>query len=364
MKIDFLNLKQLNEKFRPEIDQIVNNVIDSGWYLMGKEKEAFESEFASYCNTQHSVGVANGLEAIILGLQAMNIGYGDEVIIPSNTFIATALAVSYVGATPIFVEPNIDTHLINANLIEEKITNKTKAIIAVHLYGQLADMDEINDIAKKHNLFVLEDSAQAHGAELDDGRRAGELSDLSAFSFYPGKNLGALGDAGGITTNNKDLADKVMALSNYGSNKKYHHIYKGINSRLDEMQAAILRVKLRSLDEDNARRQEIAQMYLDGIKNSKVILPKVTKGSKSCVWHLFVVRTTNREELQEFLAKNEITTLIHYPIAMHNQECYKEFKDLDLPIAEEIAKTVLSLPISPVMTNQEVQYVIDTINRY
>lgn len=364
MKIDFLNLKEINERFRPEIDEAMKSVLNSGWYLMGKEKELFEREFAEFCGASYCIGVGNGLEALILILQAMDIGKGDEVIIPSNTFIATALAVSFVRAKPVFVEPDIGSYLIDCEALEGVINKKTKAIIAVHLYGQLADMETINKIAKKHNLKVIEDAAQSHGATLPNGNKAGNLSDATGFSFYPGKNLGALGDAGAVVTNNKELADKISALSNYGSSEKYHHIYKGTNSRLDELQAAVLRIKLRKLEQDNNHRRKIANYYLQNIKNPLIKLPKVVQNEESHVWHLFVIKANDRDELQSYLREKGVQTLIHYPIAIHKQEAYKEFKELELPIAESMAETVLSLPISPIMTIEEAKYVVECVNEW
>jgi dTDP-4-amino-4,6-dideoxygalactose transaminase len=362
-KIDFLDLKKINSKYESEIKSAVNSVIDSGWYIRGIEVERFEQEFATFCGTKHCIGVANGLDALILILKAMNIGDGDEVIVPSNTYIATALAVSYVGAIPVFVEPNINTFNIDPEKIESAINSKTKAIIVVHLYGQLCEMEKISKIAKKHNLRLIEDSAQSHGATDESGVVSGNFGDASGFSFYPGKNLGAIGDGGAVTTNNDALAEKIRAIANYGSYVKYYNKYKGVNSRLDEIQAAILRVKLKYLTQDTQIRQKIAKYYLENIKNSKIILPNV-EFEKSHVWHLFVVRVENRGDFQKYLDKNGIFSLIHYPVPMHKQEAYKEFYHLRLPIAEKISDTVLSIPISPVMEEWEIQKVVEILNNY
>lgn len=360
MKIDFLNLGKVNEQYRQAIDKGIKEVLDSGWYLMGKKNAQFEKDFAEYCGTKHCIGVSNGLEALKLILQAYEIGKGDEVIIPSNTFIATALAVSGNGATPVLVEPN-ESYLINPALIEEAITPKTKAIMPVHLYGQVCDMDAINAIAKKHNLKVIEDSAQAHGA-IYKGKRTGNLGDASGFSFYPGKNLGAMGDGGAITTNDAELARKVCAIANYGSEKKYHHEYKGTNSRLDEIQAGILSVKLKGLDKDNARRKEIAKHYRENISHRKITLPQENYGAEGHSYHLFVIRTENRDYLQKYLEGNGIASLIHYPFAMNQHKAYEELASKKMPIAEKMSQEILSLPISPVMTGEEIEYIVEVLN--
>uniref|UniRef100_A0A7C4VV60 DegT/DnrJ/EryC1/StrS family aminotransferase n=1 Tax=Fervidobacterium pennivorans TaxID=93466 RepID=A0A7C4VV60_FERPE len=364
MKVPFLDFSKMNEEIRDEIKEAFDRVFESKWYILGKEVEEFERQFASYCGVKHCIGVGNGLEALMLILKGYGIGPGDEVIVPSNTYIATALAVSYVGAKPVFVEPDLETYNINPKLIEEKITDKTRAIIAVHLYGQAAEMDEISDIARRYNLKVIEDAAQAHGAEYK-GRKTGSLGDAAGFSFYPGKNLGGFGDGGAVTTNDDELAEKIRYLRNYGSIKKYHHVYKGHNSRLDEMQAAFLRVKLNYLDKWNEERRKIAKLYLENIKNESIILPKEADSRKH-VWHLFVIRTKKRDELQKYLEEKEIGTLIHYPIPMHLQKAYSDFnmKEGDLPIAEKISKEVLSLPMWPGMTEGQIQYVIDTLNNW
>ena len=364
MKIDFLNLKKVNDIYRPEIERAIKDILDSGWYLLGEKTEQFEKEFAKYCGVKHCIGVGNGLEALEIILHAYGIGNGDEVIVPSHTYIATALAVNYQGATPVFVEPNEADYLINANLIEGAITDKTKAIMPVHLYGQVCDMDKINEIAIKYNLKVIEDSAQAHGAIYKNTKKTGNLGNASGFSFYPGKNLGAMGDSGAITTNDDSLARKIRALRNYGSEEKYVHKYKGVNSRLDEIQSAILSVRLKGLDRDNERRQEISLYYRKNIKNDRLVLPTVAGEENSHAWHLFVIRTKERNKLQKYLSDNDIASLIHYPTAVHKQEAYKELEHLPLPIAEKMAEEVLSLPISPVMSNDEIEYTVEKLNEY
>lgn len=365
MKIPFATFKPMHDEIRKDLDQAYNKVIDSNYFIQGKECELFEKEFADYCNAKYCVGVATGLDALYLILRAMNIGNGDEVIVPSNTYIATALAVSYCGATPIFVEPELETYNINPALIEEKITDQTKAIIAVHLQGRPADMDAVNEIAKKHNLYVIEDAAQAHGTEYK-GQKVGTLSDAAGFSFYPGKNLGALGDGGAVVTNNKEIADKVRALGNYGSDYKYHHIYKGTNSRLDEIQSAFLRCKLPYLDKWNGYRRNVANKYFEGIKNPLIKLPLKDSEDYRHIYHVFVIRCAKRDELEKYLNENGIGTVKHYPIPMHLQEAYKDLniKEGSLPIAEEISKTVLSIPMYYGMTDEEVNYVIDKLNAF
>lgn len=362
--VKFLDMKPMHDKIKDEIMQAVERVYDSNWYILGKEVEKFEEEFATYCGTKYCIGVGNGLEALHLILRGYGIGEGDEVIVPSNTYIATALAVSYAGAIPVFVEPDNRTYNIDPTLIESAITDKTKAIMAVHLYGQPCDMDPINEIAKKYNLKVIEDNAQSQGATYK-GKKTGNLGDAAGISFYPGKNIGALGDAGAITTNDEDLANKIRTLRNYGSNKKYFNEYKGYNSRLDEMQAAVLRVKLRYLDEWNAYRKEVASNYLNKINNKNIILPYVNKDTNP-VWHQFIIRTNNREDLQRYLEEQGISTMIHYPVPIHKQEAYKEYSDMigRLPIAESIADEILSLPIYPEMSKFDIDKVIESINRY
>ena len=360
--IKFLDLFKINERFREEIDSRIKQVLDSGWYLLGNQDKEFEKNFAEYCGVKHCIGCANGLDALNLIIKAYGFADGDEIIVPANTYIASILAISENGCTPVLVEPDIETYNINPDLIEEKITSKTKAIMVVHLYGQAVQMDKIWTLAKKYDLKIIEDSAQAHGAYYQ-GKRVGSLGDASGFSFYPGKNLGCIGDGGAVTTNDDELASKLRAIANYGSHKKYCNLYKGVNSRLDEIQAAILDVKLSHLDEDNERRREIAKYYLANIKNEKVILPKY-QGDKSHVFHVFVVRVENREEFQEYLTQNEIQTLIHYPTPPHKQKAYKEWNNLSYPITEKIHNEIISLPISPVMTDDEIRKVVEIVNKF
>ena len=360
--IKFLDLHKINERYRDEIDISIKRVLDSGWYLLGREDESFEEHFAGYCGTKHCIGCANGLEALYLILKAYGIGEGDEVIAPANTYIASILAITQNGAKPVLVEPDITTYNINPNLIEEKITPKTKAIMVVHLYGQAVEMQKIWELAKKYNLKIIEDSAQAHGAVYNN-RKTGNLGDASGFSFYPGKNLGCLGDGGCVTTSDDTLAEKIRALRNYGSHIKYHNIYQGLNSRLDEIQAAVLDVKLKYLDSDNQKRRDIAEFYRENITNPKITLPK-TYDDKAHVWHIFPVRTEEREKFQSYLTENEVQTLIHYPIPPHRQQCFKEWNKLSFPITEKIHREILSIPISPVMTDFEVEKVTEIINDY
>lgn len=364
MNIPFVSFLPLEHELDKDLREAFERVFKRSWYIDGEEDEAFEVAFAEYCGAKYCVGVGNGLDALMLSLRALGISYGDEVIVPSNTFIATALAVTYVGATPVFVEPKIETFNINPDLIEAAITNKTKAIIPVHLYGQPCNMDPIMAIAKKYDLKVVEDCAQAHGAKYK-GKRVGTFGDAAGFSFYPGKNLGALGDAGAVVTNDLELAKMVRALGNYGSDYKYHHIYKGNNSRLDEIQAAFLAAKLPSLEKVNSERRRIADRYLSEIRNEKVVLPTVGEDVIP-VWHVFGVRCNERDAFERHLNDKGIGTNKHYPIPMHLQECYK---DLGLgvgeyPIAEEISKTELSIPMYYGMTNDEISYVIDAINTF
>lgn len=360
--IKFLDLHKINEKYRKKIDAGIKRVLDSGWYLLGKEGEIFEKNFALYCGTKHAIGVANGLDALNLIIKAYEFSEGDEIIVPANTYIASILAISQNGCTPVLVEPDIKTYNINPDLIEEKITSKTKAIMPVHLYGQAVEMKKIWDLAKKYNLKIIEDSAQAHGA-IYQGKRTGNLGDASGFSFYPGKNLGCLGDGGAITTNDDELANKIKALRNYGSHVKYQNIYKGVNSRLDEIQAAILDVKLSNLDEDNQIRRNIANYYIENIRNPLITLPKpITQ--EGHVWHIFAIRVQNRQKLQNYLTENGIQTLIHYPIAPHKQEAYKEWNKLSFPITEQIHAEIISLPISPVMEDDEIKIVVEILNNF
>ena len=364
MKIPFVSFLPMERELEGELRDAIDRVLRRSWYIEGEEDANFEKAFANYCGTKYCVGVGNGLDALVLALKALGIGEGDEVIVPSNTYIATALAVTYVGATPIFVEPRIETFNIDPDRIEEKITEKTKALMPVHLYGQPCDMDVIMNVAKKHDLKVIEDCAQAHGA-LYKGRKIGTFGDAAGFSFYPGKNLGALGDAGATVTNDPELAAKIRAYGNYGSDYKYHHIYKGNNSRLDELQAAFLAAKLPILDKMNAERRRIADRYLAGIRNPKVILPFVPENVVP-VWHIFGIRCGQRAELEAFLKERGIGTNKHYPIPMHLQECYRDlgYHEGDFPIAEEISKTELSLPMYYGMTDEEIDYVIDAMNSF
>lgn len=360
--IKFLDLKKINNRYREEIDSRIKNILDKGWYLQGDENENFTKNFANFCGTKFALGVANGLDALNLIIKAYGFGNGDEIIVPANTYIATILAISENGCIPILVEPDIKTYNINPDSIEEKITTKTKAIMVVHLYGQAVQMEKIWKIAKKYNLKIIEDSAQAHGAIYQENR-TGNLGDASGFSFYPGKNLGCIGDGGAVTTNDEELFNKIKAIANYGSDRKYHHIYKGVNSRLDEIQAAVLDIKLKHLDSDNNKRREISKYYRENIKNSKIILPD-TYDEKSHVWHIFAVRTKNRDEFQKYLTEKGIQTIIHYPTPPHKQGAYKEWNNLSFPITEEIHNTILSLPISPVMTDSEIEKVVEVVNEY
>lgn len=369
--IPFLDLKALNHRNVVEIEIAVNNVISSGWYILGEQVELFEKEFAVYCETKHCIGVANGLDALIIILEAYKelglFKIGDEVIVPANTYIASILAISKVGLIPVLVEPDINTYNINPDLIEEKITTKTKAIMVVHLYGQVCEMDKLIKISKEYNLKIIEDSAQAHGA-IYNGKRAGNLGDVSGFSFYPGKNLGALGDGGAITTNDDKLAEAIKAYRNYGSQQKYVNKYLGLNSRLDEIQATILRVKLKDLDADNQIRREMAEYYCKNITNSKIILPvrshQLPVTMKNHVFHLFVIRCKDRDHFQKYLTDKGIQTIIHYPIPPHKQEAYSELNNLVFPITEKIHKECLSLPLSPSLKNDQIEYIVNTINAY
>ena len=358
--IKFLDLQKVNNRFRDEMDDRIKQILDAGWYLSGKWNDEFDKNFAAFCGTKHAIGVANGLDAINLIIRGYGFGPGDEIIVPANTYIATILAISENGCTPVLVEPDINTYNINPDKIEEKITPRTRAIIVVHLYGQAVQMAKIWALAKKYDLKIIEDAAQAHGA-MYDGKRVGNLGDAAAFSFYPGKNLGALGDAGGVTTNDSGLFNKIKAIANYGSDYKYHHICKGVNSRMDEIQAALLDVKLSHLDTDNARRREIAKYYRENIVNPKIILPKIYD-ENAHVWHVFVIRTKNRDELCKYLDEHGIQTNIHYPVPPHKQGAYNEWHDMLLPITEEIHRTVVSLPISPVLTDEEAKTITGVIN--
>lgn len=360
----FNNFKPMHKELENEIYEKFRKVYEDNFFILGEEVKKFEEDFAKFCGVKHCIGCGNGLDALYLILKAYDIGSGDEVIVPCNTYIATALAVSYTGAKPVFVEPDITTYNIDVKLIESAITKKTKAIIPVHLYGQLAEMDAIVSLAKKYALKVIEDCAQAHGAELN-GVKAGSFGDAAGFSFYPGKNLGALGDGGAVLTDDVNLALKVRSIRDYGSNKKYYNKYKGVNSRLDEIQAAFLSVKLRHLDKWNNYRRYIANMYLQGIKNEKVIKPYVFVKNNHA-WHIFAVRCEDRDKLKKYLEENFIDTLIHYPVPIHLQEAYKDlgYKSGDFPIGEQIASQVLSLPIWYGMKKDEIEYVIEVINNF
>lgn len=358
--IKFLDLQQLNLGYQEQFQEKMRLVLDKGWFILGDEVKSFETNFANYCGSKHCIGVGNGLDALVLifktYIQLGKLQKGDEVIVPANTYIASILAILQADLVPVLVEPKLETYNINPDLIEEKITSKTKAILLVHLYGQLCEMDEIIGIGYKHDLLIIEDAAQAHGLIFKG-------SHTRAFSFYPGKNLGALGDGGAITTNDDELARVLFSLRNYGSEKKYHNEFVGINSRLDELQAAFLNVKLPNLDADNDKRRSIAKRYLSEIKNDKIVLP-TWDFSNNHVFHLFVVRTENRNDLQDYLLKNGIETVIHYPIPSHKQKAFPEWNNLSFPITEKIHDEVLSLPISPIMTNDEVSIVIEILNKY
>lgn len=355
MIVPFLDLGRLHQFIRVPLDAAYRRVVDSGWFIMGPELEAFEVEFSQYCKVKHCIGVGNGLEALHLLLRAYGIGPGDEVIVPSNTFIATWLAVTQCGATPVPVEPDINTHNIDPTLIASAITSSTRAIMPVHLYGQPADMDAINAIAVQHGLVVIEDAAQAQGARYK-GRRVGSLGHAAGTSFYPGKNLGALGDGGAVLTNDDAIADKVRQLRNYGSKIKYQHDLSGYNSRLDEMQAAFLRVKLAALDEWNAQRREIADQYSRLLANADIVLPHVPEYAES-VWHLYVIRSKQRDALKTHLEKQGVSTVIHYPIPPHRQTCYPDYAEQSLPVAELLAGEVLSLPMFPALKAAEINRV-------
>ena len=362
----FLDLQKVTAKYSDEIHAAVQRVVDSGWYLQGQENENFERHYSEYIGTKYTVGVANGLDALIWILRGyIELGVmkpGDEVIVPANTYIATILAITENGLKPVLVEPNINTYQIDDRLIEAAITDRTRAIMIVHLYGCCAYTDKIGDICKKHNLKLMEDNAQAHGC-LYNGHRTGSLGDAAAHSFYPGKNLGALGDAGAVTTNDRELADTIRALANYGSIKKYVFRYTGRNSRLDEIQAAILDVKLRHLDEDNAMRKQNARYYLEHIKHQDIILPKVDNWDRH-VFHIFPIRTSRRDELQKYLTEKDIQTNIHYPIPPHKQECYRDWNNLSFPITEKLHEEELSLPMSPVITEEDIEEVVNIINDF
>lgn len=368
--VPFVSFKPLENELKNELSRAFDRVLNNSWYIDGNEDNIFEKGFSQYIGTKYCVGCGNGLDALMLSLKALNIGPGDEVIVPSNTYIATALAVTYVGAKPVFVEPDIRTFNINPDCIEASLTPRTKAIMPVHLYGQSCDMDRIMVICEKYNLFIVEDCAQAHGAIYHSKKnnrdyKTGTLGDAAGFSFYPGKNLGALGDAGAAVTNEEEIAKKIRAFGNYGSDYKYHHIYKGNNSRLDELQAAFLSVKLSHLDRMNNVRCLVAKKYMEGIKNPDIVLPFIPDYTEP-VWHIFAIRVKNRDSLERFLNDRGIGTNKHYPIPMHLQGAYKDlgFKEGDFPIAEEISSTELSLPMYYGLTDEQIQWVIDCINQW
>lgn len=372
--IKFLDLKKINDSYEPELSSAIKRVLDSGWYLLGNEVNSFEEEYANFIGTKHCIGVANGLDALRIILRAyVELGImheGDEIIVPANTYIATILAITENRLIPVLTEPNIDTYNIDPDLIEGKITLKTKAIMLVHLYGRNAMHPKIQHLVGNYNLKLIEDNAQAQGCVYGN-KRTGSIGDAAGHSFYPGKNFGALGDGGAITTNDENLADVVRTIANYGSKVKYNNIYKGLNSRLDEIQAAILRIKLPRLDTDNKRRDEIAKYYLENIVNQDVTLPftgnlepQILNTGLINVWHVFAIRHNQRNNLQTYLHENEIQTLIHYPIPPHKQIAFRNWNNLSFPVTEQIHKEILSLPISPVMTNDEIETIINLINNY
>jgi dTDP-4-amino-4,6-dideoxygalactose transaminase len=364
--IKFLDLQKVTQKYTDEIHEAVNRVVDSGWYLQGEENERFESDYANYIGTKYCVGCGNGLDALVWIFRAyIEMGMmkpGDEVIVPANTYIASILAITENGLKAVLVEPNIDTYEIDDSKIEGVITERTKAILIVHLYGQCAYTNKIGDLCKKYNLKLVEDNAQAHGCKFN-GKHTGSLGDAAGHSFYPGKNLGAFGDAGAVTTNDEKLANVVRALANYGSTKKYVFKYKGRNSRLDEIQAAVLDVKLKHLDEDNAIRKLVAKYYIENITNPNIITPKVVDWAAN-VFHIFAIRCKHRDELQSYLREKGIQTNIHYPIPPHKQECYKEWNDFYFPITEQIHNEELSLPMSQVISSKEVGTIVSIINSF
>ncbi len=364
--IPFLDLKSINAQHRQELIDAVTRVIDSGYYIQGAEVKSFEEEFAKFCGAKYAIGVANGLDALILTLRAWKelgkLKDGDEVLVPANTYIATILAITENRLKPVFVEPDENTHNLSYQRTASAITAKTRAIVVVHLYGRLAPMPELLALAKQHELLLLEDSAQAHGAELQ-GTRAGNWGHASGFSFYPGKNLGALGDGGAVTTNDQEMANVIRTLGNYGSEKKYENRYKGVNSRLDEIQAAILRVKLRYLRQEIESRRKAAEFYLENIVNDAVLLPHQALGQQH-VWHLFVVRCKEREKFKAYLDSRGVQTLVHYPIPTHRQMAYREYANLELPITELLHSQVISLPISPVLDMESISAVAHIVNQF
>ncbi|GAB4345818.1 MAG: DegT/DnrJ/EryC1/StrS family aminotransferase [Flammeovirgaceae bacterium] len=363
--IKFLDLKEVDQPYQTELEEAIKNTINSGWFVLGEKVKNFENEFANYCNVKHCIGTANGLDALMLIFEAYKklgiLEEGDEIIVPANTFFASILSITKSRLKPILVEPHEQTFNLNPYLLESKISSRTKAILVVHLYGQVSHLEEIRQITSKYGLLLIEDSAQAHGAVFQ-GKKAGNLGDASAFSFYPTKNLGALGDAGAVTTNDDRLAEIIRKLNNYGASQKYQYQYEGMNSRLDEIQAAVLSVKLKYLDRDNHLRRKIAEKYLKNIENEHITLPKIFN-SFPHVWHLFVVRVKNRPHFQEYMLKNNIQTQVHYPIAPHLQECYHHW-NFSLPLTERIHQEVISLPLNPFMSEKNVEYIIKTVNDY
>lgn len=366
--IPFLSLKAINEQYSDELQAAASRVISSGWYIAGNELSQFEEEFAAYCGVKHVIGVANGLDALVLVLRAWKelglLKDHDEVIVPANTYIASVLAITENGLKPVLVEPDPKTYNLTSEAVEQAITERTRVILPVHLYGLISPMPELMALAQKHNLLVLEDSAQAHGAQIN-GKKTGNWGHAAGFSFYPGKNLGALGDAGAIATNDDELASTLKALRNYGSHKKYENLYQGVNSRLDEIQAAFLRVKLKYLDDEVVKRREIAQQYTQALQSIPALQLPLIEDPQNHVWHLYVVRLENREGLMRFLEERGVQTLIHYPIPPHKQKAYQhEFAGITLALTEKIHEQVLSLPMDPTLDAQQIQQVIDTISLY
>tara|TARA_R110002072_G_scaffold289873_2_gene457223 strand:- start:21145 stop:22251 length:1107 start_codon:yes stop_codon:yes gene_type:complete len=365
--IKFLDLKKINTQYQAELKEAAERVIDSGWYILGDEVDSFEKKLCNYVGSSHCIGVANGLDALRLILKSyIEMGVmsqGDEIIVPANTFIASVLAITDNGLKPVFVEPDVETYNIDFDKIEEKITNKTKAIMVVHLYGRVCWSQKLEEISNRYNLKIIEDNAQAIGASFK-GKKTGSLGDVAAFSFYPGKNLGALGDAGVVSTNDSELANMIRVIANYGSNKKYHHKFKGLNSRLDELQAAFLSVKLKYLDKENESRRFIANEYASKIKNPCLLLPQLPEDSNQHVWHLFVIQVKRRDKFQAYLNSHGIENLIHYPIPIHKQEAYKEFSQSSFKITENLQEEIISLPINSVLENSEYEKVIETSNLY
>ncbi len=364
--IPFLKLKDINLLYKEELMTAIASVIDSGWYILGERVKSFENQFSKYCGAKETIGTGNGLDALTLIIRAyreMNVFHeGDEILVPANTYIASILSITENRLRAVLVEPDVDTYNIDGALLEKSITPRTKAILVVHLYGQIGYSDAIQSIADLHGLKIIEDSAQAHGA-MYQGRKTGNLGDASGFSFYPSKNLGALGDAGGVTTNDLELTQIIRALGNYGSCKKYYNQYAGVNSRLDELQAAVLLVKLKYLDQQNEQRRRIARLYLNAINNKKLILPKV-ENEESHVWHLFVIRTGERDRFRQYLLDNGVETVIHYPVPPHKQTAFKEWNKDRYPVTEEIHNTILSLPLHPAMTEREISRVIEVCNAF